>query len=117
MPWQSPSISVKWGRFFKPDPAEEQQIVATCQEALGGKGGTPTITLRQAVEKQAAIFGTENVDAALEELEKERDERAQRELDATTAALDAEARAQRSVQNAKGGPSGTSGGGGRPKGG
>lgn len=81
------------------------------------------ITRRHAIEKIAPIFGIENIEAALDELEREREENAQRELDAATAALDAEARAFGTGPNAgaqppgKGGDSGRTQGGQKPPGG
>lgn len=100
--WQSPTIAVKWGSYFEPDPDEEQKIVQTTQEAMGSKGGQPIITLREAVQKVASVYGIENVEAHLTKLEEERDATADRELQATTAALDAEARAQRAAKTPPG---------------
>jgi hypothetical protein len=117
MPWQSPSLTVKWGPYFAPDPDEQNKIVTMVQEALGGTAGTPLITLRAAVEKIAPIFGIENIDAAIEQLEKEREENANRELDAATAALNAEARAFGTGPNAPGKPPAKGGDSGRPPGG
>ena len=69
--WVSPSLQVKWGPYFKPDPAEELQVVQMAQAALGGAPGTkPLVTRRHALEKVAPLFGIENVDAVLDELEK-----------------------------------------------
>jgi hypothetical protein len=116
MPWVSPNIQVRWGEYFKPDIAEQKTTVETTQLAMGGTPG-PLLSVRQAVEKIAPIFGIENVDAAVEALEKERDDAAKRELDATTAALDAEARAKRTAAGPAGAKPPASGGGGRPPGG
>jgi hypothetical protein len=82
MAWQPPSISVKWGRFFAPDPAEEKAIVDAVVAARAGEA--PLIPLRAAVQKLAPVFGIENVDAALEKLEEETE---QRKADAEDAAL------------------------------
>lgn len=113
MPWVSPKIQVRWGDYFKPDVTEQKTTVELTQLAMGGTPG-PLLSLRAAVEKVAPIFGIENVDAAVEKLEEERDAAAERELEATTAALDAEARAQRSVKDPAGGSAKPAGGGGRP---
>jgi hypothetical protein len=84
MGWQPPTITVKWGPYFPPDADEEQKIVTTTQQALGGGvgGGTPIITLRSAVEKIAPIFGIENIEAVLDDLEKAAEEKRQKEQDA-----------------------------------
>lgn len=115
MPWMAPSLRVKWGPYFKPDPLEQQQVVQTVQLALGGgpNAAAPIITQRIAVEQCAAIFGIDNVDAVLTEIQKETDERAQRELDAATAAISAKAGAQGAGQNPGGKPAGAPGSGGR----
>lgn len=110
MAWQSPTVTVKWGSYFGRDAEEEKATVEMTVAALTGK----TITRRTAVEKLAPIFSIENIDAALDELEKEHEADAKRELDATTAALDAEARAQRTVVAAKAGVAGAGGNSGRP---
>lgn len=94
MPWQAPTIAVKWGPYFPPDPEEESKIVSTVQEALGSKNGTPIIQLRHAVEKIAPYFGIENIDAALEGLEAEQVERDKKALETTKLTLDAEAKAK-----------------------
>jgi hypothetical protein len=110
MSWQSPTLTVKWGNYFAPDPAEQKQIVELVKAALEAK----TITTRMAVEKLAPIFGIESVELALAEIEKERDESAQRELDAATAALKAAGGTQRPGQNPVGPKPGPNSGGGRP---
>ena len=119
MAWQPPTITVKWGSFSKPDPAEEKAIVETVAIALGGgkQGYKPTITLRQGLQKIAAIFGTENVESALKELEKEAEENAKRELDAAKAAIAATGGAPGARPNAQGGAAGAPGAGGRTAGG
>lgn len=81
MAWQPPSITVKWGPYFAPDPTEEKAIVDTVVAARAGE--TPLIPLRAAVEKIAPVFGIENIDAAIEKLE---EETAQRKADAEDAA-------------------------------
>lgn len=88
MAWQAPSITVKWGPYFQPDPAEQAQIVTMAVAALNAGG----ITRRQLVEKFAPIFGTENIEAALKDLEDERAANDERELTKTkeTAKVQAE---------------------------
>lgn len=68
--WEAPSLSVEYGPYTKPDPEEQQKIVALVQTALGGKGGRPLINLQTAVKRVAKIFGIENVQALIDELEK-----------------------------------------------
>jgi hypothetical protein len=84
MAWQSPTVTVKWGSYFQPDAADEKTIVDMVVAA------TPYITKRVALEKLAPIFGIENVEAALEELEGEQaaaaDDEAQRAQDELAAA-------------------------------
>jgi len=82
MPWVEPSITLRWGPYSKPDPEEQTAIVTLTQAALGGPGGKPLITKRAAVEKIADIFGIEDIDAALEALEKELAEADQKAADA-----------------------------------
>lgn len=75
MPWQSPTLAVKWGPYFAPDPTEQTALIAMVQEALGGKGGKPLIQLRQAVEKIAPIFGITNIEATVKAVEEEQAKR------------------------------------------
>lgn len=119
MAWQAPTITVKWGSFSKPDPAEEKAIVETVALALGGGrlGYKPTITLRQGVQKIASIFGTENVEAALKDLETETEENAKRELDAAKAAIAATGGTPGARPNAQAGAPGAGRSGGRSPGG
>lgn len=100
-----PSLSVKWGPYDQPDPDEEQKIVTTVRTAVGGgTAGEPLITKRLAVEKLREVFDIENVDAVLDELEKESEERQQKALQHTTA----EAEALGAIAHA--GPTGQRGG-------
>src|SRR3954469_6729484 len=70
-PWQPPRLHLRWGEYLKPDPEEQSQIVLMCTTALASK--VPFLTVRAVVEKVAAIFGIENVEAFLDELKKETD--------------------------------------------
>jgi hypothetical protein len=116
MPWQPPSLSLKWGSYVKPDEQSQLFVVQAVQAALGGSGGTQIITKRLALNKlkQAGVFEIENISAVLESLQEEADENANRELDAAKAALDAQAGAQRPGKDAPPNASGSGGGGGRP---
>jgi len=71
--WQAPALQVKWGDYFRPDPAEQQILVQMVVAAL--ECSVPILTVRLAVEKLAPIFGVDNVSAFLEELQKEVDDR------------------------------------------
>lgn len=68
---QVQAMDVVWGDWFDTDPAEQKTIIEMVKAALKDN---PLIPLRVAVEKIAAIFGIENVDAVLKELETERAE-------------------------------------------
>jgi hypothetical protein len=74
--WQSPSLLVKWGPYFKTDPQEQLQVIQMVQAALGktNAGGMQLISKRHAVEKIADMFGIENIDAMLKTLEEEEQE-------------------------------------------
>jgi hypothetical protein len=95
MAWQPPTIKVKWGSYFAADPTEQKSLVDMTIAALGKGSSSALITRRQAVEKIAPVFGIENVEAALKDLEKETEERANRELTAATTALAAQGGAGR----------------------
>lgn len=116
MPWLDPSLSLRWGTYTKLDGDEQQKIVAATVQAKDAG----ICTTRQAVEKVAPIFGTENVDAVMEALEEEADERAAKALDQTTAeqkalhdltSNDEGGAGTRGGKKPKGAPSGGSGGG------
>jgi hypothetical protein len=111
MAWQPPTITVKWGPYFAADPAEQQQITKMVVEV------GDLIPLRNRVEKLAPIFGIENVEAALKDVEKEREENAQRELDAATAAISKAGGAGGAGKNPSGAGAASGSGGGRPEGG
>jgi hypothetical protein len=75
---------LRWGSYFKPDPAEQKQVVDMVRAALAGDGGA-IITKRIAVEQIADIFGIENVEAAIEEIEAEEADRQAKALEQTKA--------------------------------
>lgn len=70
--WTPPRLFLRWGEYFKPDPAEQSQIVTMCVTALQSK--VPFLTVRAVVEKIAPLFGIENVSAFLEDIDKEREQ-------------------------------------------
>src|SRR6187549_1549617 len=91
MPWNPPSLTLKWGPYTKPDPTEQKAVVETVQLALGGPAGTPLITQRMGIEKlhQAGVFDVDNVDALLLQLEEQKVEKEQKELETAERELDA----------------------------
>lgn len=82
--WQMPALRVEYGPYFRPSPEEEQQIVTLVQKALGAtkEGGAQLITTEIAIRRLAKVFGIENVQAVMDELEKLRQQRAQEAADA-----------------------------------
>ena len=79
-----PSITIKWGPYFPADADDQTKVVAMVQQALGSGGtGEQLITKRIAVEKVAEVFGIENVDAVMKDLEKEQAEQDKRDLEKT----------------------------------
>lgn len=75
--WQPPNLTLRWGEYFKPGADDEKKIVEVAQ----GAHDAGLITLRSAVQKVARTFGIENVDAYLEGLEEEAEEKMQRQAD------------------------------------
>lgn len=77
MPWQPPSLTLRWGSYVKPDEQSQLYMVQAVQGALGGSGGVAVITKRIALEKlkQAGVFEIENVSAVLESLDEEAQEK------------------------------------------
>jgi hypothetical protein len=84
MPWISPSLQLRWGSYFKPDPTEQQAVVTMVRLALAGEGGA-IITKRLAVEHVADIFGIENVEAVLKDIETEAADQQAKALEQTRA--------------------------------
>lgn len=82
MPYNGPTLTLKWGDYYKPDATEEGLIVDTAIKAK--EGGIAT--LRQAVEMTKRVLGVENVDAAVEALKEEAEERAKRDNELAHAA-------------------------------
>jgi hypothetical protein len=65
--WQLPTLTLRWGEYFKPDATDDLAIVQLTQAALSGG----MITKRMALEKIQATFSIENVDEALDAVEEE----------------------------------------------
>ena len=87
-----PSITVKYGDYFAPDPAEQLQIVNLVMTALKD---TPIISRKVAIEKVAEIFDISNVDRLLAELESD----AASDMAKETKRLEAEATAYHNAAN------------------
>jgi hypothetical protein len=113
MPWQPPSLTVKWGPYRKPDPEEQLQAVQAVEAAMGAP--TKLLTVRIALEKlrDAGFINADNLEAVIDELKKEQAEAdakanadADRQLDDAIAIADATAKAKAR----------TAGGGAPPKG-
>ena len=81
--WSVPSLQVIWGDYFKPDPEDQQKIIAMVVSALSSP--IPVLTLGLALQKIAPIFGIENIAAIQEQLEAEQAERDAHALEKTTA--------------------------------
>ncbi len=77
--WFKPILTPHWGQYFEPD--EQDQLATSQQLAQDHQSGF--ITTKTAVTKLAAFYGIENVDAYLETLTKEVEERKQEESDRT----------------------------------
>lgn len=84
MPWVSPALVCKYGPYFKPDADEQSKALTMVQNALGKGiqgGGEQLIPKRAAIEKIAAIFGLDNIDAIEDSLEKEQADAEQKKAD------------------------------------
>lgn len=111
--WTPPAITVKYGPYFKADADDQTKVVAMVQQALGSGGtGEQLITKQIAVETIAHVFGIENVEVVMQELEKEQAEKDAKDLEKTKAE-------QESLHAITGGqkPGGASGSGGNGFGG
>lgn len=113
MPWQAPSLTVKWGAYRKPDPEEQLQTVQAVMAAMGAP--TKLLPVRVALEKlrDGGVLDADNLQAVLDELKKEQAEAdakaekdADRQVDDAIAIADATAKAK----------AGATGGGTPPKG-
>lgn len=81
--WSVPSLQIIWGDYFKPDPEDQQKIIAMVVSALSSP--IPVLTLGLALQKIAPIFGIENIAAIQEQLEQEQADRDAHQLEKTTA--------------------------------
>lgn len=108
MPWQPPSLTVKWGPYRQPSP-EEQLAGAQSVAALAGPG-TKLFPVKTALEKlrDLGILNADNLQDVLDELDREQkaaDEKAtadaDRALNDAIAVADATAKAK--AQSGSGG--------------
>lgn len=78
--WVYPPFELSWGEYDQPDPADQLalvQLTAQCKES-------GFATTKQAVTMLRSVLGLgQNIDSYLEELEKEAQETAQKEIDNT----------------------------------
>lgn len=75
--WVSPPIELVWGEYFRPSGEEEELLIRASAEALTAG----FMTRRQTVELRKGILGIRDVDQFMAELDKEREENQQSELD------------------------------------
>lgn len=113
MPWQPPSLTVKWGPYRKPSPEEQLQAAQAVEALLGAP--TKLLTTRIALEKlrDAGVIDADNLEAVLDELKKEQEEAdkkaeadAAREVDNAIAVANATAKAKADAAGAGAPPKG-----------
>ena len=94
MPWVSPSVRCKYGPYFKADADEQVKVVTMAQLAAGAPATQPQqlIPKRAAVEAIAALFGLENIDAVLDTLEEEQQEKDDKAAEKVAMQADANAK-------------------------
>lgn len=131
--WINPPCSLAWGTYFAPTNADIRDAVVTAKSARGeataggaGSGGDttsgPLISHKTAVTYIAPFFGLDDIDAELEEVTKEQEDRdakaeqqAQRELDAALTQIVAKAGADGAAKPPGSGPPAKGSDSGRPK--
>jgi len=94
--WQPPSLTLRWGPYFRAAPEDEQKLVDLVAQARDAG----LITRRTAVERVARQFGIENVDEYVDALEKEDEKRDAASLEKAEMAL----ASMSAKQKAKGAP-------------
>lgn len=83
--WADPPLELRWGAWFQPIPEDDEKLVSMTKASYDAK----FITLRTAVEKLSRTFNIENVDAYLESLEEEREQRQEEEILVLNKGIDA----------------------------
>jgi len=81
--WTDPPLSLQWGTWFQPNAQDDKDLVETTKTAYDAR----FITLKTAIEKLKRTFGIDNIDAYLESLKEESDERAEKEQDDLAASI------------------------------
>lgn len=79
--WNPPALRLKWGPYFRDDVADQAAIV-TMTVAAKTAG---IITTHQAVDKLSSIYGTEDVEDVLKQLETEAAERQKQAIETARA--------------------------------
>ncbi len=109
MPWQAPSLTVKWGPYRTPSPEEQLAGVQAVMAAAGV--GAKLFPVKTALEKlrDLGILNADNLQDVLDELDREQKEAdAKAEADADRALNDAVAIADATAAaKAKSGGGGT----------
>ncbi len=87
MPWTAPSLSLRYGPYFKADIDDQKKVIEACRTAIGGgaAGGEPMVSRESILKLLAPIFGIDNVAAAMKALDKEQGEKASKDLEKTKA--------------------------------
>jgi hypothetical protein len=109
--WADPPLSLRWGTWFQPVPEDDKFLIETVTAAFTGG----FITKRTAVEKLSRTFSIENVDAYLESLEEETEEREAKEaekLKESIAMMQEDAHAASGVRAGRANPKANAGSGG-----
>ena len=82
MPWTAPSLSVKFGPYFKQDVDDYVKLVNAVRTAFdGAKGEDPLVTRELALKMLAPMFGIENVAAVMKAIDKETEEKTKKALE------------------------------------
>jgi len=106
MPFEPPSLKARWGPYYRASIEDTVAIVNAMQNVIGQtkNGGVQLAPRITAIEILAPFLGVDNPQALLEQIATEENDRAERELDAAKATLDAQASAKGSGPSAPGGP-------------
>lgn len=106
--WTPPHIKLEFGSYFRPDPEEQAKIVKMCADALAAN----VAPLRAVVAKLAPVFGFDNVDEIVEQIEEQQAASDERELTKMSAEAETLHKLAGDASGAK--PGGGAAGGGKP---
>lgn len=84
--WFAPQLKLSWGDFFEPSDTDEQTRVNTALGALG-----KLITIETALEHVKGVFAIGSVDQYAKQLQKQKDDQQQRDIDNAAALANATA--------------------------